>query len=162
MNPIYGLACPNKQIVETTVLSPNQTKCGCKTRQYVKQSPISIRVMEVGSQIFDSVTGNPFDSQTVHIQNLDNGVKTVTQENGQFVIAAEPTDTLKITHVGYGEIIITASELTDKIVLNETFDTLDEVELKPKKQVKAGLVVLGLATALALVYASADEEKKTS
>ena len=67
---------------------------------------------------------------------------------------------LEITHVGYGKITIKASDLTDKVQMNESFDALDEVVIKPKQ--KTGLALLGLATTLAIIYASADDEKKKS
>lgn len=163
--PIYGLACPKQQMT-TTYLSPKERKCGCKINAPTKQAPISYgnpvnTLPDVGSQIFDSVTNSPFEEQTVHIQNLSNGETTVTQPNGFFLIKAQPSDDLKITHVGYGDIIIKASELTDKIVLDESSEFLDEIVLSPKAK-KTGMVLLGLAAFFGIVYASADDDKKTS
>ncbi len=162
--PIYGLACPKQQIT-TTFLSPNEKKCGCKIKP-MKQAPINYgnpvnTLPDVGSQIFDSVTNSPFEEQTVHILNMNNGEATVTQPNGFFLIKAQPSDDLKITHVGYGDIIIKASELTDKIVLDESSEFLDEIVLSPKTK-KTGLVLLGLAAVFGIVYASSDDDKKTA
>ncbi|CAL2104625.1 hypothetical protein [Tenacibaculum sp. 190130A14a] len=159
--PIYGLACPEQQLIKTTVLSPNEKKCGCKTRQYASMPFTETKKQSAfGSQIIDGVTGNPFKPETVHIHNLSNGATTVTEKDGRFIIPAQADDMLEITHVGYGKITIKASDLTDKVQMNESFDALDEVVIKPKR--KTGLALLGLAATLAIIYASADDEKKKS
>ncbi|MFL0063735.1 hypothetical protein [Tenacibaculum maritimum] len=159
-NPIYGLACPRGGGMKISEpLNSKGKQCGCNIKP-----PKEIKRMEVGSQIFDNITNSPFDTE-VHIQNLDNGEITTTKVNGQFVIAAAPTDRLKITHVGYGEMIVSAADLTDKVVLSEAYETLDEIAIGGKNKAsskKGGLVLLGLAATLAIVYASADDEKKQS
>ncbi|WP_299135260.1 hypothetical protein [uncultured Tenacibaculum sp.] len=162
-NPIIGLACPGPQI--KTTFSPKEKQCGCQTMQPTKHAPIKYgdpinTLDDYGSLIIDSITGDAFDTQ-VHILNLNNGQGAVTGANGQFVIKALPTDQLKITHVGYGEVIVTASDLTDKVVLNEVSENLDEVVIGSKSK-NGGLVLLGLAAVFAVVYASSDDDKKSS
>ena len=157
-NPIYGLACPSTQLIK---FSEKEKKCGCTIEYPIK--PLvdqTISSSNYSSQIFNSITNAPFDTQ-VHILNLTNGQGTVTQPNGQFVIQALPSDLLQITHVGFGEVTVKASELTDKIVLDETSEDLDEVIISSKPQ-KAGLALLGLAIAFGVIYASSDDDKKTS
>ena len=157
-NPIYGLACPSKQLIK---FSEKERKCGCTIEHPIK--PLvdqTISSSNYSSQIFNSITNAPFDTQ-VHILNLTNGQGTVTQPNGQFVIQALPSDLLQITHVGFGKVTVKASELTDKIVLDETSEDLDEVIISSKPQ-KAGLALLGLAIAFGVIYASSDDDKKTS
>lgn len=160
-NPIYGLACPSDALIKTTHISPNEKKCGCKSRHYA-EVPFNQTTMKTAyeSQIFDSVTGEPFVTQ-VHIQNITTGAATATEENGVFVIAADPSDILKITHIGYGEITVVASELTDKVVLNEDSEMLDEAVIEPKKKKHTGLALLGLAAVFGVIYLSADDNKKT-
>ena len=158
--PIYGLACPNKQHLKRH-LSPNETKCGCTINGPTKLAPIDygdpVNTLKIGSQVYDGVTGNPFEAQTVHIQNMTSGKTTVTKPNGHFVIEAYPSDLLQITHVGYGSFTVEASELTGKVILEESFENLDTVVLGKKPN--NGLVLFGLATVFAIVYASADDSK---
>ncbi len=161
-NPIYGLACPKK--INTKVITPLQKKCGCTmktnphpTKPHVNH-PTNI-LKSYGSIVFNNVTNTPFDTQ-VHILNLSNGQGTVTNANGQFIIQALPTDLLKITHIGFGEVTVKASELTDKITLDEDLQDLDEVVITPKSKKNGALIALALAGVLAVVYASSDDDKK--
>ena len=168
-NPIYGLACPgNVAMISANSLSPKQRKCGCQlaSSRTTKYAPIDYnnqkKPTKYGATVFDSVTGKIFKTQA-HIENLTNGEKTATDEHGKFYIPARPSDMLRITHVGYGSIEIVASDLTDKVVLNEQSEELDEVTVGAKKKsYNSGLALLGLVTVFGLVYASADDQKSAS
>lgn len=157
-NPIYGLACPSTSLIK---FSDKEKQCGC-TMNHPTKPPIDhpILMNDYSSKIYNSITDMPFDTQ-VHILNLSNGQGTVTQPNGQFVIQALPTDLLQITHIGFGEITVKASELTDKITLEEASENLDEIVIS-KKTKNAGIALLGLAVAFGIVYASSDDDKPSN
>ncbi|WP_299673257.1 carboxypeptidase-like regulatory domain-containing protein [uncultured Tenacibaculum sp.] len=165
-NPIYGLACPQTNHLTKPVLSPREKKCGCmkpvKHPPIKYGDPINNILKDYGSLIIDNSTDTPFSTQ-VHIYNLDSGEGTVTDANGQFIIQAKPTDKLKISHVGFGEIIVVAKDLTDKVVLNESNENLDEVIIGSKKKSKNGVLALfALAATFGVIYLSADDNKKVT
>lgn len=173
--PIIGLAgmtCPSKgrTTVEEfdTELSRTEKQCGCsldhQTIKYaIKKAPMTKKRRIASSQIIDSVTGEHFPAQSVHVQNLSNGEAGTLNPNGAFSILAEPDDNLKITHIGYKTILIKAQDLKGRITLQENSEELEGVEItsNPKKKTNNALVGLGLLAVLGIAYATADDKKKS-
>lgn len=147
---LYGLACPNPNLKKKN--SRIKEECRCKNQQKREHN------MEAKGQLINSVTGTNFKANTAHIVNLTNGEATVTQQNGFFVIKALPSDDLKITHVGFGDLFIKASELSEKVFLEEENSLLDEIVLSPKIK-KNGLIFLSLAISIGALSISANSKK---
>ncbi|CAM1355847.1 hypothetical protein [Tenacibaculum halocynthiae] len=172
--PIYGLAgmaCPTKVSTSTeefdTNLSRTEKQCGCslnsQTIKYaIKKAPMTKRRRIASSQIIDSVTGEHFPAQTVHVQNTTNGEAGTLNPNGAFSILAEPEDELKITHIGYKTILIKAINLKARTTLHENSEELEGVEItsSPKKKTNNALIGLGLLAVFGIAYATADDKKK--
>lgn len=86
----------------------------------VVQQQISVSGVVVDNQ------GNPIIGASVLEEKTSNG--TITNLDGEFKLTVAAGSMLKITFIGYKDVLVKASDVKDlKIVLEEDTETLDEV-----------------------------------
>lgn len=81
--------------------------------------------------VTDRQTKKPLPYATVWRVNTDEG--TATNESGVAVLRAKPSDSLRISYVGYRSRVVPASARVDTIYLEEVQRQLGEVTVRSKK-----------------------------
>lgn len=79
------------------------------------------------SRVTDAVTGEALPCVGIRV---DNGRTTVTNIDGDFSIGAQPTDTLRLTCVGYETLRICAGELPKVVAMQPTTTRMAEITIR--------------------------------
>ena len=75
--------------------------------------------------VVHDVLGEEIIGATVIVEGSTRG--TVTNIEGKFSIAASPNETLRISYLGYKDVVLAASSTTLNVLLQEDTQTLEEV-----------------------------------
>ncbi len=80
------------------------------------------------ARVVDATTGDPLPMASVYVSSSHS---TITNQEGDFTIQANPSDMLRITYVGYNAKNIKASDLGSKVALRPYTKMLQEVTVTP-------------------------------
>ena len=80
------------------------------------------------ARVVDATTGDPLPMASVYVSSSHS---TITNQEGDFSIVAQPEDVLRITYVGYNAKNVMASELGRKVALRPYTKMLQEVTVTP-------------------------------
>lgn len=80
------------------------------------------------ARVVDATTGDPLPMASVYVSSSHS---TITNQEGDFSIVAQPEDVLRITYVGYNAKNVKASELGRKVALKPYARMLQEVTVTP-------------------------------
>lgn len=80
------------------------------------------------ARVVDATTGDPLPMASVYVSSSHS---TITNQEGDFSIQAQPEDVLRITYVGYNAKNVKASELGRKVALKPYVRMLQEVTVTP-------------------------------
>lgn len=80
------------------------------------------------ARVVDATTGDPLPMASVYVSSSHS---TITNQEGDFSIQAQPEDVLRITYVSYNAKNIKASDLGSKVALRPYTKMLQEVTVTP-------------------------------
>ena len=80
------------------------------------------------ARVVDATTGDPLPMASVYVSSSHS---TITNQEGDFTIQANPSDMLRITYVGYNAKNVKASDLGSKVALRPYTKMLQEVTVTP-------------------------------
>ncbi|RRD93104.1 carboxypeptidase-like regulatory domain-containing protein [Bacteroides heparinolyticus] len=86
------------------------------------------QTLSIDAKVIDGETKQSLPYASIYITDSHG---TISNQEGEFVIKALPTDRLRISYVGYETQTIKASEISDVILLKPQAIRLNEVVVKP-------------------------------
>ena len=84
------------------------------------------------SRIVDAETGEPLPYVSVYVSE---GNGSITNMDGEFSVAAEPSDVLRISYAGYETMEIKAGSLPNRIRLKPMENLLNEITVMPVEKI---------------------------
>ncbi|WP_275552713.1 carboxypeptidase-like regulatory domain-containing protein [Tenacibaculum piscium] len=140
MNNLMKLAGYNTEVVVF-----DTEKAGCKTKK-----PCSCNHGAKGAANFTGKVVSNYDNEILvgaTIYNKNSKVGVMTDFDGNFKVIGSPDDIVQVSFVGHKAITLPLSMLP-KVVKLQNDGMLDAVDITPiKTNVKAGLIVAGVALA---------------
>lgn len=133
-----------------------KTSCGCQGNSNTQ----TMGKIKVTGTIVDKNTKEPLIG--AHVQNLETKEGTVTDGNGYYSLLGSNDHLIKISFVGYKDLTLPISNITDMVELEED-GLLDEIVITAKKSVtkNAGLIV-GIGLLSLFTYAKTKQKKVVS
>lgn len=95
-----------------------------------------------------------------HVVNLNTKKGEVTDDNGFFIIEANPDDVLKISFVGFNDVTIPAVQLPTVLNMQDDKNVLDEVVVTATKTAKKNPALILGAGLLGLFFYSKSKQNK--
>lgn len=121
----------------------------------------SAQVSGLGKRVHGKVVDSVGGIQNVYVRNMSKGIFTITTRNGNFSLRADVTDTLRLTNMGYKDVVYilnesdfdkegirlqlqtATEELSEVVVSQDTISALSlgiiQKEIKPKTQTEREL-----------------------